>query len=51
MLKRGYREDRVDSEIERIKLIERTVSFQKQKKKVDDSITLVLAYHPAMNQL
>ena len=51
LLKRGYREDHVDSEIERIKLVERTVSFHIRDKKVDDSITLVLTYHPALNQL
>ena len=42
LLKRGYREDHVDSEIERIKLVERTVSFHIRDEKVDDSITLVL---------
>ena len=51
LVKRGYREDHVDSEIERIKLVERTVSFQIRDKKVDDNITLVLTYHPALNQL
>ena len=43
--------DHVDSEIKRIKLVKRNVSFQKRDKKVDDSITLVLTYHPALNQL
>ena len=51
LVKRGYKEDHVDSEIERVKLIKRTVLFQKQDKKVDGSITLVLTYHPALNQL
>ena len=51
LVKRGYREDHVDSEIERIKLVERTVSFQIRDKKVDDNITLVLTYHPPLNQL
>ena len=51
LVKRGYREDHVDSEIERIKLVERTVSFQIRDKKVDDNITLVLTYHSALNQL
>ena len=50
LVKRGYKEDHVDSEIERVKLVKRTVSFQKRDKKVDDSITLVLTYHPALNQ-
>ena len=49
LAKRGYKEDHVDSEIERVKLVISTVSFQKRDKKVDDSITLVLA--PALNQL
>ena len=31
-------------------MVKRTVSFQKWDKKVDDSITLVLTYHPALNQ-
>ena len=51
LVKRGYKEDHVDSEIERVKLVKRTVLFQKRDKKVDDSITLVLTYHPALNQL
>ena len=50
LVKRGYKEDHVDSEIERVKLVKRTVSFQKGDKKVDDSITLVIMYHPALNQ-
>ena len=51
LTKCGYKEDHVPSEIERIKVVERTVSFQIRDKKVDDSITLVLTYHPALNQL
>ena len=51
LVKLGYREDHVDSEIEGIKLVERTVSFQIRDKKVDDNIALVLTYHPALNQL
>ena len=51
LVKLGYREDHVDSEIEGIKLVERTVSFQIRDKKVDDNITLVLTYHSALNQL
>ena len=51
LVKRGYREDHVDSEIERIKLVDRTVSFQIRDKKVDDNVTLALTYHPAMNQM
>ena len=31
-------------------MVKRNVSFQKRDKKVDDSITLVLTYHPALNQ-
>ena len=38
LIKRGYREFHVDSKIERIKLVERTVSFQIQDKKVDYNI-------------
>ena len=48
---RGYREDRVFSEIERIKFVQRTVSFQIRDKEVDYSITLALTYRPALNQL
>ena len=51
LVKHGYKGDHVDSEIERVKLLKRTVSFQKRDKKVDDSRTLVLTYHPALNQL
>ena len=51
LVKRDYIEDHVDAEIERVKLLTRTVSFQKRDKKVDDSITLVLMYHPALNQM
>ena len=47
----GHKENHVDSEIERVKLVERTVLFQKQNKKVDDSTTLVLTYHPVLNQV
>ena len=50
LLKNGYKEDHVDSETEKVKLVKRTVLFQKRDKKVDDSITLVLTYHPALNQ-
>ena len=51
LVKRGYKEDHVDLETERVKLVKTTVPFQKRDKKVDDSITLVLTYHPALNQL
>ena len=50
LLKNGYKEDHVDSETEKVKLVKRTVLFQKRDKKVDDSITLVLTYHPVLNQ-
>ena len=33
LVKLGYKEDHVDSEIERVKLIKRAVSFQKPDKK------------------
>ena len=39
-MKRGYNEYNVDSEIERVRLIKKTVSFQKEGKKVDDSIVV-----------
>ena len=51
LVKREYREDHVYSETKRIKLVERTVSFQKRGKEVDDSVTLVLTYRPALDQL
>ena len=50
-MERAYKEDHVDSENARVKLVKRTVSFQKRDKKVDDSITLVFTYHRALNQL
>ena len=34
LVKREYKEDNVDSEIERVKLIKKTVSFQKRDKKL-----------------
>ena len=51
LINRGFKEDHVDSQIERVKLVERTVLFQKRGKKVNDSITLVPTYHLALNQL
>ena len=33
--------DHVDSEIKRVKLIKKTVSFQKRDKKVDDGIVVI----------
>ena len=51
LVKRGYKEYHIDSEIERVKLVKITVLFQKRDKKVDDSITLVLSYHLLLNQL
>ena len=51
LVKRGYREDHVYSEIERMKLVERAASFQIRDKKVDDSIILGLTYHPTPYQL
>ena len=33
------------------KLVDKTVSFQIRDKKVNDSVRLVLTYHPALNQL
>ena len=50
LVKRGYKEDYVDSEIEKVKLVKRTVSFQKRNKNVDDSIAIVLRCHPGVNQ-
>ena len=49
LVKRGYRQGHVYSEIERKKLVERTVSFQIRDKKVDDCIRLVFTYFPALN--
>ena len=51
LVKRGYKEDHADSGIERVKLVKRTVSFQKRDKKVDDSTILVLTSHPALNKI
>ena len=51
LIKRERKEDYDHSEIKRIKVVERTVSFQIRDKKIDDSITLVLTYQPALNQL
>ena len=51
LVKRRNKEGHFDSKIEIVKLVKRTVSFQKRDKKVDDSITLVLTYNLALNQL
>ena len=32
-------------------MVKRTVSFHIRDRKIDDSVTLVLTYHPALNQL
>ena len=50
LVKLGYKEDHVDSEIDQVKLVKRTILFQKRDKIPDDSITLALRYHPALNQ-
>ena len=39
LVKRGCRKDHVDSEIERIKFVQRTVLFEIQDKKIDGSLT------------
>ena len=41
LVKYGYKVDHVDSEIKRVKLIKKTVSFQKRDKKVDDGIVVI----------
>ena len=51
LVKHGYKEDHVDLETERVKLVKRIVLSQKRDKKVDDSMTPVLMYHLALNQL
>ena len=50
LIKRGYKQDIVHSEIERVHLIDRENLLQKRQKVLDDSITLVLTYHPALMQ-
>ena len=40
----------MDTEIERVKLVERTVLFQKLDKKVGDSTAFVFRYHPALRR-
>ena len=50
-LKPRYEEDDVNLETVRVKLVQRSVSFQKLDKKVDESLTLVLTYYSALNQL
>ena len=42
LVKRGYKEHHVDSEIEKVKLIKRSALFQKQNKNDDDSKQLFL---------
>ena len=49
LIKRGYKKDTVHSEIERVHSIDRETLLQKRQKVLDDNITLVLTYHPALN--
>ena len=49
-VKLGYKDDYVASEKDRGKLVKKTVSFQERDKKDNNSITLVVTYHPALNQ-
>ena len=45
---RGYNSEKVKPEIERVKNMDRADLLSKRKKEIDNRITLVLTYHPAL---
>ena len=49
LLKRGYLQENVRPEIERVNLTSREDLLKKSEKNVDESVTLVLTFHPALN--
>ena len=49
---RGYEKEMVHSEIQKINFLNRDNFLRKREKHdKDDSLTLVLAYHPALNKV
>ena len=48
---RGYNSEKVKPEIERVKNMDRADLLSKHKKEIDNRITLVLTYHPALTKV
>ena len=48
LLERGYRSERVRPEIQRVNNVERNSLLIKKPKRIDDNLTLVLTFHPAL---
>ena len=48
---RGYNSEKVIPEIEKIKTMNRTDLLSKREKEIDNRITLVLTYHPALTKV
>ena len=49
LLKRGYLQENVRSEIERVNLTSREDLLKKSEKNIDELVTLMLTFHPALN--
>ena len=47
----GYHSEKVKPEIERVKTMNKTDLLRKLKKEIDNRITLVLTYHPALTKV
>ena len=48
---RGYNSEKVKPKIERLKTTNRTDLLSKREKEIDNRITLVFSYHPALTKL
>ena len=48
---RGYNSEKVRPEIDRVKTMNRTDLLSKREKEIDNRITLVLTYHPALTKV
>ena len=48
---RGYNSEKVKPEIERVNTMNRADLLSKRKKEIDNRITLVLTYHPALTKV
>ena len=48
---RGYNSEKVRPDIKRVKTMNRTDLISKYEKEIDNRITLVLTYHPALTKV
>ena len=48
---RGYNTEKFGPEIKRVKTVNRTDLLSKRQKEIDNRITLVLTYHPALTKV